>query len=198
MKNNRRLLFLLAVTVLAGLWFWRYTTMNAYYDSFERMTEEIYTIGEVIPFEDDRLAGAIVDGYAIRVDDFRLVEYDNYIQTAGIDPDSMFAEPEILALVDITLFNEDSDSDGIMLTDLSLHGVDDYVGMNWGLLGALNPILKGGHVAKLQQNTEMKLVLPYNIFKDSFGTYTMKHLDDYEWFLRLTGWPARKDIVMHE
>lgn len=48
-----------------------------------------------------------------------------------------------MALVHITLFNDNSVAECVMLSEFKLHGVDNYVGLDWDILTAANPVLQG-------------------------------------------------------
>ena len=81
-----------------------------------------------------------------------------------------------------------------MLTDLALHGVDNYVGLDWELLTKLNPVLQGNFGIHLSPNTEYQLVLPFDLQKAFFGSDTWRHLDKYSMYLHMTSFPMEKDI----
>lgn len=183
------------VAILSVAWVWRYVSLNAYYDSLYDISYDKYTIGEIVPFEQDWIGGYNqAEGYSVRVDDFVITDYDSYVRSAGITIAQPYAVPEKVALVYITLENSDSNAEGVMLTDLQLHGIDNYVGMDWEMLYALNPILEGNPGIHLPHNSNIQLVLPFDLYRNYFGTHTWNHLHNYEWYLRITAWPTAKDI----
>ena len=196
-KTARRILIAAVVIILTIGWFWRYISLNAYYDSIAPDRDHAcYGIGDIVPFEDDRMSGggALAEGYSIRVDDFEILEYTD------LDPED-FAEsdasrrdaPVRIALVHITLFNEDSDAQGIMLTDLMLYGIDALANMDWSLLTALNPVLEGRYGVRLSPGTELSLVIPYDMYQDVFPA-AWNHLESYPLYLYLTYFPTEKEI----
>ena len=193
-------LIILAVAVLAGLWAWRYWTLNAWYlDAFSQSELEVYPTGTPVAFGENRTnSGANVDGYALRVDGFEIVDYSDFL--ADWTPPEGFEtpiRPDKLALVRVTLFNEDSDAEGVMLIDLMIHGPDTYAGMNWDLLSALNGMPQGSYGITLSKGTEYELVLPFNLFKDHFHFWTWRGIIDYRWVLHLTGGPKELDITLN-
>lgn len=97
-------------------------------------------------------------------------------------------ESNIASLDPSTLLSSD------MLTDLALHGVDNYVGLDWELLTKLNPVLQGNFGIHLSPNTEYQLVLPFDLQKAFFGSDTWRHLDKYSMYLHMTSFPMEKDI----
>lgn len=188
-------IFCAVILLLSTAWIWRYITLNTYYDSFGETVKEYHEIGEIVPFENDRLGGNyLVSGYFVRVDNFEVLDYSDYIQAMDISVEQQYKEPEKIALVHITLFNDNSDADGIMVTEFQLHGIDNYVGMDWDVLLAVNPALEGNFGICLPNNTEFSLVLPYDLWEDYFSANTWKKLDSYDWYFKITSWPLQKEI----
>lgn len=198
MNMNRRLKYvsLLVVTlILVGAWASRYVSLNNYYKSLSDNTREVYDINVIVPLEDDYInKGMKADGYSIRVDGFEIVEYESYVKSLSTDIPTAALTPEKLGLVYITLYNAESDAPGIMLTELKLHGMDNYVGMNWDVLAAANPVLANGYGISLSPNTEYSIVLPFDLFEMYFGSDTWRNLEAYEFFLHVTAFPTEKDI----
>lgn len=176
MKKARKWIAALLVLVLAAGWFWRYTTMNAYYNSF--VTEprrNIYQIGEEASFN---------DGYSLLVNRFEIVDYDAYFAAEGL-PEPVGSHPEKLALVYVTLENVDSDAEGVMLTNLDLVGVDNNAPCDWDVLTAANPILEGNYGSHLDKGVACDLVLPFSLWRDRWGGATWRHFGQYSLFLNL-------------
>lgn len=196
MKNEKWLVIGVAVIIAAGLWFWCYTSMNAYYDSLDNTIEIQYQTGEIVPFGQNKTAeGNVIEGYSIRVDDMEILEFEDFLQTWEIDPEELNSSPDRVALVYITLFNEDSD-ESVFLPELEFHGPDNSVGMNWDILWAVNPELNGYTGIQLSHGQEYEVVLPYSLSRRFFGFYTWNNLDDYGWLLRITSWPEQIDIAV--
>lgn len=82
----------------------------------------------------------------------------------------------------------------LMLTDLALHGIDNYAALDWDMLVALNPVLQGNYGISLSPETEYQLVIPFDLWKAFFGTDTWKHLNVYSLYLHMTDYPTEKDI----
>ena len=73
------------VAILSVAWVWRYVSLNAYYDSLYDISYDKYTIGEIVPFEQDWIGGYNqAEGYSVRVDDFVITDYDSYVRSAGL------------------------------------------------------------------------------------------------------------------
>lgn len=181
---------------LATVWTWRYYTLNEYYDSISNINTEVYDMHEEVPFGDDWIQMDMrADGYYLKANEFEIVDYNEYLRDSSISVSSPYP-PEKLALVHVTLYNKDSDAVGVMLTELQLGGVDSIAGMDWDILTAANPILEGNYGICLPADTECELVLPYDLNKANFGSSTWKNIDEYDFYLRLTIWPAEKKILL--
>ena len=193
MKKKYIIIPLIALLLAIG-WSWRYITMNAYYDSFVNQEKVIFKVGEKVPFEDDLYNKKSLNGYSIQVNRFEVQDFYTYAESIGFVMDDHYYPGEKVALLSITLFNDNSDAEGVMLTDYNLYGVDQIINMDWDLLIAANPILEGNYGITLLPGTECSLVLPYKMQKDYFGTWTWNHLDDYDLYLKLTSYPTEKVI----
>ena len=194
MKRKHIIVLTLALLLVAG-WTWRYVTMNAYYDSLVTTQKETYRIGDVVPFEDDLGEWKTnLNGYSVRVDKFEVQDYDAYAKSIDFKPDESYIPGERIALLYITLFNEDSDADGVMLTDFQLRGVDTIIYLDWDLLTAANPVLGENYGIRLSTGTQCSIVLPYKLQKEYFGSWTWNHFEDYKLYFRVTVHPTEKII----
>ena len=109
--------------------------MNDYYASLSKQSICYYSMGEFVEVGDNYIGyDNGLNGYGFRVDKFEIVDGNSYCQELNYDGE----HGEKLALISITLRNKGS-QEGIRLTDLSLIGEDNYVGMNWDLLLLANP-----------------------------------------------------------
>ena len=193
--RKRYIIIPIIVLLLVVGWSWRYITMNAYYDSFVTQKKVVFEIGEKVPFEDDQGKGKEnLNGYSIQVNHFEVQDFSTYAESIGFEMDEHYYPGEKVALVSITLFNDNSEAEGVMLTYYDLNGVDQIINMDWDLLIAANPILEGNYGITLLPGTECNLVLPYKMQEEFFGSWTWNHFDDYDLFLKLTSYPTEKLI----
>ena len=196
-KNNvkSRVLLILFIFALGLCAFHRYKKLNSFYEN-RSVNIETHSIGEEVPFGPNIMSQQIsLDGYTLCVNDFIITDYQEYIENS-IFRDTFTAEgsvPDCVALVNITLRNIDSTAPGIMLTDISVHGVDQLVFMNWELLLAENPELHGEYGISLAQGTSHQLTLPFNLHKEDFS-WNWDRLDLYPLYLQMTGAPTQKNI----
>lgn len=195
MKSKRFAAICISVILLSALWAWRYISLNNYYSSLSDRSRKVYPAGEYVAFDTDWVTKDVsANGYTIRIDDFAVVDYEAYIASLDTEYDAPYRKPDKLALVYITLKNENSTEEGVMLTDLKLHGIDNYVGMDWDVLVMANPVLKGNYGIRLAQGKEYQLILPYDLEEEYFGKNTWRNIDDYMFYLHITAYPAEKDI----
>lgn len=193
-KRTKRLLILAAALLLAGLWVWRYVTLNAYYDSLVvGESQELYAIGEMVPFGTDYFGNrAQAEGYFIRVDSLEIVDVEDF-DPAYENP----TDADKLALVTITLYNEDSDAEGIMLNEFKLYGVDTLLHMDWDALMLANPALEGNLGISLGKGQEVQVVLPYCLIRNFFSASTWRNLENRAWYLNVTYLPTEKNIQVN-
>lgn len=194
--KKRYIVLVIVLLLIAAGWIWRYNSLNKYYEAISADTEEvIYDIGDVVPFEADRMEGwKQANGYSLKVERFEIVDSQDFINTVGFIPAYNYSPCEKIAVAYITLYNEDSDADGIMLTELSMCGIDQVLNLNWDLLLAANPVLEGNMGIKLAHNSECSLILPVSLFEKYFSGDTWNNIDNYELFLELTIYPAQKKV----
>lgn len=194
MKRKHMALLTVALLLLAG-WTFRYATMNAYYDSLTTNSKEIYSIGDIVPFENDMGEMRVnLNGYAVKVEHFEILDTQEYIQSLGRKANEFSIAGEKVALVYMTLSNANSDAEGVMLTDFRLRGIDNIMNMDRDLLAAANPVLQGNYGIRLSPGTTNDLVLPYILQGKYFGAWTWKHIENYKMYLVMTVSPTEKVI----
>ena len=192
--TKNKVVIIVIVTVLL-VWVLQYCSLNSYYKSLSNNVSEIYQTGDVVLFGADYInKGMQASGYAIRVNSFRIECYQDYIISTNLTIDSPRIIPDKLALVEILVINQDSSAEGIMLTEFSLHGVDNYVGINRELFSALNPGLAGNYGIHLEPGEEYTIILPYNLIASQFGTGDWYNINEYQFYLHITSYPTEKDI----
>ena len=181
--RTKMLLIAAALLIIAGLWTWRFVTLNAYYHGLagDQSEDKEYAMGDIVPME---YAGR-PSGYSIRVDSFELAEYED------IDPD-IFAETYAarngiegkIALLHITLFN--IESEGVFgLESLRLRGDDTVITVESVLLKGLNPSLNGQTDVSLSKGDSTSFVVPLLIYKAQIPA-AWNRLDRYSLYMIVT------------
>lgn len=199
MKKAKRKLTLAMMLILLALgWSWRYNSLNSQYIGLLEEQRLVYRMGEVVPFEEDYIDQKIIsDGYLVRVDSFNIVSYNDFLIEMGVLDTWMGRHPERVAVVYATLFNDDSDADGVVLTDFILHGIDNYANVDYELLLLANPALGGNLGISLPQGMEYPVILPFGLYSQFFGADTWENITEYDWNLHITSYPTEKDIAVN-
>lgn len=125
---------------------------------------------------------------------FEILNTEEYVQSLNLEADEYRSLGEKTALVYITLFNQNSDAQGVMLTDFSLRGIDNIVSMDRDLLTASNPVLQGNYGISLSPGTSYNLILPYTLQEEYFSRWTWNNIEKYDMYLRVTVAPTEKVI----
>lgn len=199
MKKTVRLILVITLLILlAAGWTWRYVTLNKYYDDLDNGDYRLYQAGELVPFEDDgNDKDTDLNGYYIRVDGYEIRDYHDYLADSGISLPETGSDPDKLALVTVTLVNENCEPNPVMATDMMLRGVDSVMTMNWDVLVKSNPILEGNTGIALNPGTKCQLILPYDLRKDRFDGSTWRNIDEYKLFLQVTSSLTKKEIQVN-
>lgn len=194
MKKKHIAVLMVTLLLIVG-WTFRYVTINTYYDALATNFKNIYMIGDVVPFENDMGEMRVnLNGYAVKVEHFEILNTEEYVQSLNLEADEYCSLGEKTALVYITLFNQNSDAQGVMLTDFSLRGIDNIVSMDRDLLTASNPVLQGNYGISLSPGTSYNLILPYTLQEEYFSRWTWNNIEKYDMYLRVTVAPTEKVI----
>lgn len=192
MRRGYKILALAAVLLLlTAVWWWRYDSLNSYYREYAGLEREYVSPGGTLYFGEDYIdTGLRARGYTLRLTDFEIVDFAEYAELTGYT-EELVEPPERLALAEVVLGNEGSPDPGVMLTELTLHGLDFYTDMNFGLLQRLNPVLEGSGGISLPEGTEYRLLLPYNLRGGAA-------LDGASLSIQATAYPTTKELVLVE
>lgn len=197
-KRKRRKKLVIAalfILIISGLWTWRYVSLNEYWRTEGMIVPKIvYGKGEIVPFEEDILDKYTnLNGYSISVEDFKIMELPDYLNTFEISEDSLDSRyRDKIGVVYFTIYNDNCD-DHINLNYLCMHGIDTYIPVDWQLLTLSNPILEGAYGIQIPHHTKCELILPFYIRKDMlYGDWN--RLDQCVFYLHITGFPTEKDI----
>lgn len=197
-KRTRLILVLAIVLLLAAAWTWRYVTMNRYYDELDNGNYKLYQLGDEVPFEDDgNDFYTDLNGYYLRVDKFEIQDYDTYLDNADFTVERDEFDPEKIALVFVTLRNENCEPNPVSLIDFNLHGFDSVASMNWDILAAANPLLEGNTAVAVSTGHACQFILPYELDKDQYSSDTWRNIDDYKFYLKVTSTLTTKEILIN-
>lgn len=197
-KTSKSILIFLTICLVFAVGICRYITLNDRYSDSADYSRELFEMGEIIPFGENYLnTDVCFNGYSIRVDRFEIVDTESYLSSLShYTGNTESTAPEKLALVYITLFNENSDAEGVMLTELGFHSIDNYATMDWDSLTLLNSVLKVGYGVSLSPGTSYELILPFALYEHYSAPDTWEHLDTCTFNLHITSYPIEKDVLL--
>lgn len=180
-KRRKWILMTVAVLLIAGVWTWRYVSLNSFYHNLYQKVKYTYPAGEIAPLEANNMDG----GYSIRVDGFSIMDIPQLRSAFSLSENDVTTTADKIAVVYATLYNANSQLPGVNLIDFNLHGIDNYATVDWGLVPLINPVLKdtGNYGISLSPGTEYSVVIPFELFEQYFGADTWKKLESYQFYL---------------
>ena len=197
MQNKKGLYIILVILFLAGLWLVRFYSLNNYYSQYTDKSYKQYPSNEWIEFGDDYLDyGVNAKGYLIRIDDFKIIDGKEFVDQIDYCASMSQTIPDKMAIITISLYNKESTCEGVLLTELSLHGYDSMAHLDWNMLDALNPILDGNVGIHLDAGDQCSIVLPYELTEDYYKKSVWENIEYYCFYLRVTEFPMEKDILL--
>ncbi|MDO4810684.1 MAG: DUF5028 domain-containing protein [Eubacteriales bacterium] len=200
MKNKKKLWLTLAGTiVLVCAWLVRYRAINQDYQKrWAANTEKTYSIGETVPVASDYMGyNLAADGYMLKVNGFEIVDYNTYTSTLAYDGSDRSRIPDKVALVEVTISQQDSTAEGFPLTELLLYTTDMLMNMDWDLLEVINPVLNDNTGIRLQDGTACDIVLPFDLYQYRFSALEWNNLGQSNIWLQVTNYPTRKFIQVN-
>lgn len=99
-----------------------------------------------------------------------------------------------VALVSVTVSQQNSPAEGFPLTELSLYTTDMLMNMDWDLLGVVNPILDGATGIRLQDGASCDILLPFDLYRYRFTSAEWNRLEQSNIWLQVTNYPTRKIV----
>ena len=176
MKDKKKfwLIFSVAAVVLF-VWMIRYKAINQdYRQRWSANTEKTY--------------------YMLRVNRFEIVDYRAYTSALQYDGTDRSRIPDKVALVSVTVSQQNSPAEGFPLTELSLYTTDMLMNMDWDLLGVVNPILDGATGIRLQDGASCDILLPFDLYRYRFTSAEWNRLEQSNIWLQVTNYPTRKIV----
>lgn len=200
MKGKKRFwLILSAAVVVIFVWVIRYKAINQdYRQRWSANTEKTYSVGEIVPIASDFVGyNLAAEGYMLQVNSFEIVDYNTYTSALAYDGADRSRIPDKVALVSITVSQQDSNAEGFPLTELSLYTTDMLMNMDWDLLEVANPILDGATGIRLQDGASCDILLPFDLYRYLFTSSEWNNLEQSSIWLRVTNYPTRKIVQVN-
>ena len=200
MKGKKKfwLIFSVAAVVLF-VWIIRYKAINQdYRQRWSSNTEKTYSVGEIVPIAPDFVGyNLAAEGYMLQVNRFEIVDYRAYTSALQYDGTDRSRIPDKIALVSVTVSQQNSSAEGFPLTELSLYTTDMLMNMDWDLLGVVNPILDGATGIRLQDGASCDILLPFDLYRYRFTSSEWNGLEQSSIWLQVTNYPTRKIIQVN-
>ena len=137
------------------------------------------------------------EGYMLQVNRFEIVDYRAYTSALQYDGTDRSRIPDKIALVSVTVSQQNSSAEGFPLTELSLYTTDMLMNMDWDLLGVVNSILDGATGIRLQDGASCDILLPFDLYRYRFTSSEWNGLEQSSIWLQVTNYPTRKIIQVN-
>ena len=196
--NRKKLIFVLAVVVFAILWIVAHAQINQLMESrYGYRSTKTYSMGETIPLKDNVIMDSTADGYEVSIDTAEILSLDECFALYGNakldDP------PEKVMAITMIVSNEGNEMDGIFLPDLILHTIDNYTDFNYELTTQANEFFRNspdtyGILVPSGESAVVRVI--YNLRESNFSATDWKQLTESDFYLRITNFPDRQDIIL--
>lgn len=198
MKRKRYWIAICVAVLLVGVWCFAHWNINRLMEEnygFER--EEEYGIGDTVVLGENIVDYEAFPGYAVRVDSARVLTLDEVFEEYG--EITLENPPERVADVEVTLFNQESDSTetGIFFGDLRLQHISMYTSMDQDLTTWANEFLRdqpGTFGLIIEKGKACTVHLIYDLPQSSFGYLDWATMDPSDFYLRVTSYPERQVV----
>lgn len=197
MKNIKKILIILIIAVLLFGGYYRYSSLNAFYENNYGQVILNLPMNSFIAFSDNKTNGFSMDGYEINITDASIIDIEKFqANHPQVDYTQIADIPERVCVIDAILRNVNSVEDGVYLPDFLLHGVDLYTDCNEVLTSIVNPALDGEVGIYLEQGTDFAVQIVYNLRKSKFIPSVWSNIQNYDLFLKLSDVPVRIEVPL--
>jgi hypothetical protein len=182
------------------MWGIRVYKLNTYYWHKDSVEELYYSMDEYVEFGNNYFMGNYVDGYSVKADTYQIMDTVDFLNACGVDADayreSVYVMPERVCVVSITVRNEESTAEGIVLSDIRLCGIDYYVFNDIDFFAMANPELGYNAAVTMKSHSEHSVNLVYGLFEQDFTKWNWNHMNRMRMMLLTTGAPQMQYIVL--
>lgn len=168
LKIRRKYLFLslsIVLLILLVLWAFQFEKTNRLKYSQQ---VEVYEMGEMVEigenfFVDDNEK---LDGYSIRVNGAKLVEYQDFIESNGevvneADFSEAYPMPKYIYLLNITMKNTENTEGSVMALKYALYHNSLQLPVDFTVWGLIDENFEGYPYIKVKENTEAEITVPF-------------------------------------
>lgn len=221
MKKNRKKIWIIAIavvvftvaTIIANI------RLTAALDAEYAAGEEVYyEMGDTVDYGENHVYYIYdddLDGYSVRVDCAEVLTYEELLEHIGQTADSMTemlgsttvsSMPEKVLFITAVFANEDSDAEGIKLSEITCHGPTYYMSFDAVLTIVSNEFLLNEYADSLpaysspgfylDHHEEATVYIVYDFSKFFFTARHWENLEDESIYLQITSYPLQQRIML--
>ena len=202
-KINRIIIIASAIilVLLIVLWIVQFNITNS--KAIPQLVE-YYEPGEYVEIGDNFYVDAVeqLDGYSIRVNGAKLVNYKDYIENNGGTVDmSVITEdypmPQYSILLDITIKNENNTEGSLMVLKYMLYERALTIPVDFQIWQLIDENFDGYPFLRLVENTEADMIIPFSPNTHDTGTNEgelERRMEEEDFYFCISEFPVRKMI----
>ena len=198
-KHKNKIVFIILFCFIV-LWGCRYAVLNDGFQLKHQLEHQYYELGEIAPMEDNMCLGKqYYKDLAISVDAFEIVDADEYISRLGkTEEDFSLLIPDKIAEATITIYNNDTEQQGVYFSSLQLVGTDWYEYFNREFTAYANDIFEDnvetsyGIIILPKDNYTVKVV--FNMFQRGCPDARWHNIEKEDIYIQTTIRPVSKYI----
>ena len=198
-KHKKKIVFIILFCFIV-LWGCRYVVLNDGFQIKHQLEHQYYELGEIAPMEDNMCLGKqYYKDLAISVDAFEIVDADEYISRLGkTEEDFSLLVPDKIAEATITIYNNDTEQQGVYFSSLQLVGTDWYEYFNREFTAYANDIFEDnvetsyGIIILPKDNYTVKVV--FNMFQRGCPDARWQNIEKEDIYIQTTIRPVSKYI----
>lgn len=169
-KNKKKQKYILIsfsclIAVLLILWVIQFAKTNC--EKYD-VVVETFEMGETVEMGENFFSNARENskGYSVKINDAKLVEYKDYLESNGGTLDSgAFSEgypaPKYTCLLDVTIKNSGNTDGAIMVLNYALYDKSLKIPVDFELWGLIDKKFTGEAGLRLLEDSEVNLTIPF-------------------------------------
>lgn len=185
----------------AVIWCIRYYTLNGTFAVHGIYQEEVYTMYDVVEFDDCMSYGGYeAPGYSIVLEAARIVDAKDYLEELGKNVgDFQYLSERYLELT-LTVSNCGDYKDGMNFYGLPVIGTNWYAFYDNEVTACINPFFENNYDAAwrcgVNKNSNATVKIAYNLYENMFSTKQWSNMNQEKMWLWVTLKPIDKRIAI--
>ena len=223
MKKRRYIIPLLVVVMVVFATVIAQNHVFQFYETNFGIEKEYYSMDEVVPFGADLVqTGSTAEGYSLRVDKAEVLTGDEFLERVGQTEETVSSllgsstqyeaqyESMRMCFLTVTLYNDNSDADGVDIADFTLAGENYDVYMDRGYTVLANDFLLNANKDDLSGETgslgrtgiylapgkEAEIHIVYCFSRADISARRWNRLAEEPLWLQITYSPVEKNIIL--